>query len=172
MTHRGPSGLRFSKGIKMKRSLTLILAGLLIFAPLCAFAAGTAALGAPERIQIDGRVQQVIIPITFTADGAAAEATYTLNPDTFRIKGWYLLDVRTDPGTTGPTNGAWDLDITDANGWLVSQNLIDDRSSTATQRVTGGALKYPTIWNNWSITIGDNAVNNAVATVYLIFRSN
>jgi hypothetical protein len=163
----------------MRRFLIMLFAGLLISLPLSAYALGTATLGNVEKVFVDGKAQRVIIPITFTADGAALEATYTLNPDTvvpggLSIKGWYLLLVETDPGGTGPTNGAWDLDITNANGFLVSQNLIDDRSSTATQQVKGSTIGYATgmITNSWSITIGDNAVNNAVAVVYLTFVSN
>lgn len=139
----------------------------------CAFAVTeTAVLGNVEKITIHGNIQRVVIPITFTANsGTAAEATYTLNPVTHGIKGWYLYKVQTDPGTTGPTNGAWDLDITDAKSEVVSRNLVDDRSSTVTQTVyfTSG---YPQILDTWSITIGDNAVNSAAVVVYLTFVAN
>lgn len=145
---------------------------LFLFLVAIAFAAGTTTLGTTESIKdISGRYNRRVIPITFTADGAASFANYTFNPATHNVKGWYLYSIKTDPGSTGPTNGAWDLDITDAQGLLVSRNLIDDRSSTATQEVifTSG---YPMATSTWTISIGDNAVNNASVTIYLTFTDN
>lgn len=158
----------------MRRVKSIILFTLLaLLFPVFTFAAGTAVISTPTYLKgTDGAYNRCVVPITFTADGSAGEGTATLNPVTYGIRGWYLWLVETDPGTPGPTNGAWDLDITNANSFLVSQNLIDDRSSSATQQVKGTTLGYPMITNTWSITIGDNAVNNAVAVVYLTFVSN
>lgn len=155
----------------MKRFLSLIIAGLLILLPLTVYAAATATVGAVERIVKDGSTFDIVIPVTFTAHTDAGETTYSLNPDTYKIKGWYLYSVQTKPGTPGPTNGAWDFDITDARSEVVSRNLVDDRSSTATQTVyfTSG---FPKIMGTWTLSIGDNAVNSAVVTVYLTFVKN
>jgi hypothetical protein len=156
----------------VKRKILAWLLFLSLVFPAVSFAVdASATLGTIERFKnADGKYVMAVVPITFTANsGTAAEATYSLVPASHNISGWYLLDVYTDPGSTGPSNGLWDLDITNAAGFLVSQNLIDDRSSTATQRVAGVSLGYPSIWSTWSITIGDNAVNSAVAIVYLIF---
>jgi len=127
--------------------------------------------GTPDYSIIGGTRQRVVIPITCTAV-AAAFGTLTINPTTYGIEGWYLWLVETDPGTTGPTNGAWDLDITSAHGFVESQALIDDRSSTLTQQVKGATLGSPQFLNSWTISIGDNAVNNAVVVVYLTFTAN
>lgn len=156
---------------KMKRSISTVLGLLILLSPLFVFAAATAVIGTVEKVVIDGKVQRIVIPITFTAHTDASETTFSLNPDTYKIKGWYLYKVQTDPGATGPTNGAWDFDITDAKGEVLSRNLVDDRSSTATQTVyfTSG---YPQILDTWTLSIGDNAVNSAVVVVYLTFVMN
>ena len=158
----------------MKRKILSLLLLLSLVFPVVSFAVdASATLGTVQRFKDPtGVFYRTIIPITFTANsGTAAMATYTLNPATHNIQGWYLYKVETDPGSTGPTNGAWDLDITDTRSFVVSRNLVDDRSSTATQEVifTSG---YPMIENSWSITIGDNAVNSAVVVVYLTFIAN
>ena len=155
----------------MKRSIISILAGLLILLPLTVFATGTATVGAPIKVNVQGQTQRIVIPVTFTADSSATEATVTLNPTTYGITGWYLYQVQTVPGTPGPTNGAWDLDITDARSEVISRNLIDDRSSTLPQTVFFNS-GYPMIVNTWTLSIGDNAVNSAVVVVYLTFVSN
>jgi len=167
----------------MKRLLILPLLICLLFAGanLAHATAGSAVLTSNTPISIDNRIQRVIVAITFTADsGTAAIPSYTLSPtaaaylayqSTYGIKGWYLYKVETDPGSPGPTNAAWDLDITDALGFLVSRNLLDNLSSTATQETifTSG---FPMIENTWTISIGDNAVNSATVVVYLTFVAN
>jgi hypothetical protein len=156
-----------------RKILSLLLLLSLVF-PAVSFAVdASAVLGTVQRFKDpEGRYYRTIIPITFTANsGTATMATYTLSPSTHNIQGWYLYKVQTDPGSTGPSNGLWDLDITDAKGEVVSRNLADDRSSTLTQTVYF-VSGYPQIEDSWSVTIGDNAVNSGVAVVYLTFVSN
>lgn len=153
----------------MKR---LLLLALLI--PALAFAAGQVTTpGTPVISHVSGQADRVRIPITFTADdGTAAITSYVLQPDVYGIMGYYLYSVEVNPGATGPTNGAWDLDITDADGFVVSRNAIDDQSSTATNIIIMGPYGFPNIETDWTISIGDNAVNSANVVVYLTFTSN
>lgn len=162
----------------MKRfaALLAVLAVLVCSAPV--FAVGTITASAPQYVVVGNAVQRVIITLTCTADASAATyPTYTITPSAYPgagkngILGWYLYKVETDPGGTGPTNGAWDLDITDARGFVVTRNLVDDRSSTATQQTifTSG---FPVIEDAWSVSIADNAVNSAVVVVRLTFTAN
>lgn len=157
----------------ISRFVTCFLAiTLLCVLPCMVFAAGTVTGPVVKKVQVDGRVQRVELAYTFTADSGAAMAEATLNPATYGITGWYLYEVEYDPGSTGPTNGAWDIDITDSSGYLQSQNHLDDLSSSATGVYRFASSTYPMIWNAWTISIGDNAVNSATATIYLIFTSN
>lgn len=157
----------------MKRLLSLIL--LAIFMQVCFIPSSyavdaTATLGTVLRYKdIEGRNNRTVIPITFTANsGTAAMATYSLVPATHNIQGWYLWKVIVDPGTTGPTNGAYDVTITDANSYVVSRNKLDNLSSTTTAEV----FILDLILDTWSITITDNAVNSGQAVVKLIFVDN
>jgi hypothetical protein len=161
----------------MKRSI-LLLVLLMLFWPLSAFATGVTSQSHYPLIKVSEVYQRCVVVLVFTADGSASFASSTIAPSSFTdidpvngIKGWYLYKVETVPGATGPTNGAWDLDITDANSYVVTRTLVDDRSSTATQEVILSS-GYPMILDTWTVSIGDNAVNSAVVTVYLTFVAN
>ena len=156
--------------MKHIKSLILGILGVLLVASQV-FATGTYSMGNPSYVKVEGSIKRVVLPLTMTADSSASFAAYTLNPSTYGIEGWYLYKVETDPGSTGPTNGAWDLDITDANGFVVSRNLVDDRSSTATQEVIFSS-GYPIILGSWIVSVGDNAVNSASVVIYFTFVSN
>jgi hypothetical protein len=161
-------------GEEMKRLLLVLALCLSLLIPTLSFAAATAVVGTVEKASVNNRFQRVRIPITFTAHTDATTTTATINPSTtagISIKGWYLYSIETDPGSPGPTNGAWDLDVTDAKGYVVTRNLVDDRSSSATQTVVFNT-GYPMILDNWTVSIGDNAVNSAIVVVYLTFVEN
>jgi hypothetical protein len=160
--------------MKRKLFVSTILASLLCITQVFA---GTAVRGTPEYYSTSGQIDKVMIPIVFTAITDATIPSYTLNPTTYTnihstngLKGFYLYKVKTVPGSTGPSNGAWDLDITEANGFQVSRNSFDDRSSTTTQETLPSV--YPIIENTWTVSIGDNVVNAASVTVYLTFVAN
>ena len=85
-----------------------------------------------------------------------------------KIKGWYLYQITTDPGTTGMTNGAWDFNLTVAGG---TDNLLggicDNRSSTLTQKVLA-----PTIYcvdELLYFDTDDNLVDGGIAVVEILF---
>ncbi len=156
----------------ISRFVTCFLAiTLLCVLPCMVFAAGTVTGPVIKRVQVDGRVQRVTLTYTFTADGEAAMASTTLDPATYGITGWYLYKIKTTPGTPGATNGAWDFDATDVDSFVQTRNLIDDRSSTASQEIIFNS-GYPMILSTWTLSIGDNAVNNAVETIELTFTLN
>ena len=156
----------------MKRFL-MILIGVFLLCPALSYAVGTVTGPVVTKATV-GQTQRITLAYTFTADAGAAMASATLNPETYKIAGWYLYEVEVDPGSTGPTNGAWDFDITDARSYVVSEARIDDKSSTATSiyRFASSSTGYPMIRGTWTLSIGDNAVNNASVTVYLTFVSN
>lgn len=158
----------YNKEIEMKRWIVCFAILGLLF-PSVVFAAGASTTAAVTRFEIDDVNRRTVVAVTFTADdGTAAVTSLTLNPYAANIEGWYLESVQTDPGATGPTNGAWDVDLTDAYGYVVTRTLVDDRSSTATQKVYF-ASSAPQIQGNWTFSVGDNAVLSATAVVYLTF---
>lgn len=158
----------------LKRLFVLLVLGLSMFCPVILHAAGEIKPTGPEtRVKIDGRDQRVVLTLTCIADASTGSfGTFSLDPSAYSIKGWYLFDIYIKPGTTGPTNGAWDLIITDGGGWIVSQDQANDLSSTAIHRLKGSLLGFPTILNNWTFSITGNSVNSATATIILIFTSN
>jgi hypothetical protein len=116
------------------------------------------------------------ISLTFTADsGDATIPVYTFTAaDLAFVTGYYLYVVETDPGATGPTNGAWDVTIKDANGYEILGNSCDDLNNTATQvnfpKLDGTNFGYPVMDGTAvTITIEGNLVVSATATIKLYF---
>lgn len=116
------------------------------------------------------------VQLTFTADAADHTTpvyTFTAGDKGF-TEGYYLYAVKTVPGATGPTNGAWDVTIKDANAYEILGNAADNRSSTLPQVVLpkydGSSTSYPPFTGGaTTITIEDNLVNSATATIILFF---
>jgi hypothetical protein len=118
----------------------------------------------------------IVMKATFTAGDAAAIPTKTPSTTEFnRIKGYYLCYVGHMPGTTGPTNGAWDITLVGATtarldiSGTAASNLSSTVGQTYWVKDTGGTPGCQPILENFGIVITGNAVNSAVATVYLIF---
>ncbi len=162
----------------MKKILSLLLLAFFLCtttAWAATFIRGTVKYGSTE-----GKLNRIRIPLTATTTaGTATFTTYVLDPASFTnvhsltgITGWYPYSIEINPASTGPTNGAWDLDITDAEGSLISQNHMDDLSSSATTIYYFGSHIYPQIWDSWTFSVGDNATNDAGFTAYVVFVSN
>lgn len=158
----------------MKKFLLAIL--LLLAMAGSVWAAGASTTMSHTAYSVNDEFKRCVVTLTFTADDTTAAFTsYVLAPTAltkvhanFGIQGWYLWKVRVNPGSTGPTNGAWDLDITNTSGYLVSRNLLDDQSATVTNEATIVAPFDET----WTVSIADNAVNSATVVVKLIFLSD
>jgi hypothetical protein len=116
---------------------------------------------------------------TFTADAAAATVP-AKTPSTAEYQQIYdnytmLCFVRTDPGATGPTNGAWDVTLvgattgdTDMTGGS-AVNLSATLGQTVAVKSSNAVVICRPITENFAITITGNAVNSAVAEVCLLF---
>lgn len=108
-----------------------------------------------------------------TADHTIPDYTFSAADLAF-VQGLYLYFIQTNPGATGPTNGAWDVTIKDANGYEILGNAADNLSSTDTQTkfplFDGANISYPIMAStSYTITIEGNAVNSANAVIELYF---
>ena len=79
-----------------------------------------------------------------------------------------------NPGSTGPTNGAWDVNLATSDGTQIMGTVLDDLSST----LSIGGAPNPTLGNmsgnyysNGQITmsIDDNVINTASFTVRIFY---
>jgi hypothetical protein len=127
-----------------------------------------------------GRGTYMSMCATFTADAANATIP-TKTPSTAEYQKIYddytmLCYVRTDPGATGPTNGAWDVTLvgattgdTDMTGGSAT-NLSSTLGQTVAVKDANAVVICRPITENFAITITGNAVNSAVAQTCLLFK--
>lgn len=156
--------------------IALILAVLL---PASAWGAGTCTPSFTRIYNSEGWTGLAVLTYTCTADAAAATfpstSTDTADSDgvyfTDKIKGYHIVEVRTNPGTTAPTDN-YDIVINDHNGIDLMGGQLANRDTTTSEAA------YPAIaagipWPrpiDGAITpvITGNNVNSAV-TVIKIF---
>ena len=127
-----------------------------------------------DSVTADSQIR--VITLSFVANTAtAAIPTYTFtSSDKGFVEGMFLYAVEADPGSTGPTNGAWDINVNDAGGLNVLGGAADDLSATVTKMVIPkiDGTNYgsvPVDGTAMTVTIDDNAVNSAAATIKLYF---
>lgn len=120
----------------------------------------------------DGPISKDIMKIRllYTADDTTP--TNPLASDNISgFEGWKLHKVVTNPGATGPTNGAWDIAVRE-NGFDLLGGSGADRSSTLTQQVFAlpDSTSYlpPLITDTITAEVGSNAVVDATAVIDLI----
>ncbi len=130
--------------------------------------------GTIERFEVGGRPSAKII-LTCTADADAASYPATVintleNIAKYDIRGMFLSEVKTIPGSTGPTDDT-DFTITDEYGVDIlgsrGTNAIDN--ATKNHIVAGVASNYQPalITGNLTLTITNNSVKSAVVTIVL-----
>lgn len=152
------------------KKLGLIIIGIFLLAlPLQAMAAGSCVVTAQEKVAIDGKQQRTYLTLTCTGDGSIS--AFSLVPNTYGIRGWYLYNVTTDPGTA-PTA---DYDITlVVAGEDVAGGRLADRSATDTQTVaiSDSTRGYHMMDGTMVLTFANNSANPSVIVVTLRFTSN
>lgn len=111
-----------------------------------------------------------VLTFTCTADAAAATFPDTATSDaiTAAIKGLYITEVRTNPGTTAPTDD-YDIVIKDADGIdLMGGSLLNrdtSNSEAAAPAIATGVYWQRPVDGALTISITGNAVNSAVVVV-------
>lgn len=153
----------------MKRFLCLLLL-ILLAAPALAEAAGSCALTSVESITIDTRTQRKFITLTCTGDGTIT--AYSLNPITHGIRGWYLYNVTTNPGSSAPT-AAYDITLL-VDSEDVAGGKLADRSASATQTVliADSTIGYFMMDGTMAITFANETANPSTIVMVLRFTSN
>jgi len=153
----------------MKKLVLALLISLVM--ATSAFAVGTASVTSVERIKVLGEFQHTVVTITWTDDTAGT--TLAINPTTYGIMGWYLVQAETNPGATAPTIN-YGITLVSTSGLDLAVGSLLNRSDTATERVAVSGMKliYPMVFEGFTFTLSGNAVNNATGTLKLIFAPN
>ncbi len=149
-----------------KRLIGIMVLGLFLITSPC-FAADTPGV-CTQTLNGYGPTMQVL---TFTCTGGSAGAypsTATSTAITASIKGWYITEVRTNPGGTGPTN-LYDIVLNDTDGIDIMGGTLADRSITASQRaipaLASGIYGGTAIDGVITLIITNNIVASAVTVI-------
>jgi hypothetical protein len=134
-----------------------------------------------DEIQVQSRYKtthRYMHKFVVTCATSAATVTTTdlqdKNGDSIVFKGQEVVLVEIDPGSTGPTNGAWDLLLTTDTGINILGDGAANLSSTVSVALKPEASgntpidTYP-IWGNLAMSVTGNAVNNASFTIVITF---
>jgi len=156
----------------MKKIFLILL--LMLFFTGNAYAAGTIT----QTLEYDPAAGHYVL--TFTCVGDAADGTFpstgnaVLSTDNLaKLKGMYIIEVRTDPQTTNPT-AAWDAVINDTGGLDLMGGTLANRSASATESaipamITGiyGGRK---VIDAFTLVITNNIVHSAGIIVKVILE--
>ncbi len=158
----------------MKKLLSAIIILLVIGFAGQAWATGACVLTSTEDIGIVSQIQRKYITLTCTSDGSGIEA-YSLDPDTYGIRGWYLYNVTTDPdGTNAPTNN-YDVTLLTSGGEdITNGTALLNRSSTVTQTalITDSTRGYHMMDSALAVTFSGITANPGVLGMKFRFTSN
>lgn len=154
----------------MKHKSSFINAIIIILA-LCALTGGNAYAAGTTTQTIDtvGAGGSAVWEVAFTADASAATVPdTTMTAAIFdRVKGMYLYQVITNPGSTAPSDN-WDAVVLNGDSVadvLGSQCLNRDTSSSE----TCFPLNYYLVDAPLTVAISGNSVNSATGTVKIFF---
>jgi hypothetical protein len=152
------------------KKLLLALLVLAIMVPSMVFAVGTAT-AVFQRVMVQGNPDRLILTISWTDDNAGT--TYSIVPATYRIEGYYLYSVETNPGAGPPTDN-YDITILDADGFDVAGSVLLNRDTSTTELVNIGTAThgYPVIRGTWTFTIAAGTAGASSGTAILTFTAN
>ena len=127
--------------------------------------------------------ETVIVTVACVADASAATFPSVTIPlfgyypttylNTYNLTGFILYQVGRTPGGTAPTANYTTV-ITDSRGFNVDLGLLTTNGSAASPQLTAittTGTSYPVIRGALTVQISANAVNSAVVTLDLVFRT-
>lgn len=148
----------------MKRLLLALF--LVVVMAGSALAVGTASVTSVAKYTVIREVQRVVITITYTDDTNGT--TTTIDPDTYGIRGWYLISSETLSGKTAPTNGTTVAIKSASGGTLFTMTL----SNSTTVSVFTNYQYVDPVTGILTFSLSGNSVNNGTGTVKLVFSAN
>lgn len=153
----------------MKKLVLALLISLVMVGSV--FAAGTASVTNVERIKVLGEQPHTVVTITWVDDTTGT--TLAINPVTYGVLGWYLIQGETNPGAPAPTD-KYDITLISNSGLDLGLGSLLNRSDVIAERgsITGMKAVYPMIIEPFTFTLSGNAVNGATGTLKLIFTAN
>ena len=115
--------------------------------------------------------------LTFNCVASADLATFpatTIDADTIaRLKGYNLVEGRTNPGATAP-QAAYDITLTDSDGIDLMGGRMADRSATASEaavpEIASGVPWPRPVDGALTLTITNNNVNSAIVVAKFFFE--
>jgi hypothetical protein len=138
------------------------------------WAMGSCVLTSTEKVVIDSKTQRVYVTLTCTSDGSGITA-YSLSPDTYRIRGWFLYNVTTDPsGTSAPTDN-YDVTLLTSGGEDITNGtalLNRSTSTTQTALISDSTRGYHMMDSALAVTFSGITSNPGILVMTLRFTSN
>lgn len=146
---------------------TLLAIGLILVACQVGWAAGSCVHTSTENIMINNERARTIVTLTCTGDGSIT--AYSFVPSTFGVRGGYLYNVTTNPGTAAPTDN-YDITLV-VDGEDIAGGLLANRSTSATQTVAIAptTLGYHMADGTMAVTFANNTANPSTIVMTLRF---
>ena len=135
------------------------------------FAAGSCVQrGETDYVGVMGNTQRAYITLRCTGDGTIA--AYTFNPASFRVRGWYLYNITTNPGTSAPT-ASYDITLM-VGDEDIAGGLLANRSATVNETVVIAptTLGYHMMDGSMVITFAAETANPSTIDMTLRFTVN
>ncbi len=159
----------------MKRLALIAVVLAALFCPAAGFgaAAGTCTQAFTEvyNYQYASPLATLTFTCTASVDDASFPSTATSATITDQIKGRYILEVRTNPGSTAP-QALYDIVLNDTDGIDLMGGNLANRSATASEAappaITTGVYWPRPIDGTLTLVITGNNVNSAVTVVKII----
>jgi len=157
----------------LKKIKIIALVLILLAMALPVWAVGTVTQAISQVCDDSGRNCNRIIRFTCTgdADGGTYPATAISTYISSQLAGWYLYYLRTNPGTTAPTDN-WDFTITDAHGIDVLGGAGANRHTTTSQEIVpllGSSPFAKPFTDTWTLNVSGSTVNSAVIVIDATF---
>jgi hypothetical protein len=151
------------------KKLILLIAFLLAVTPTIAQAAGSWSSTVAKKDIRNANLRTVTWSFTAADDDGTVPDLTVAAADLAFMEGWFLYLVEVNPGSTGPSDDAWDIAVTDANGYDITGGQLVNLDSSDTEMKflkVGAAYAFiPLDGTALTISIAQNSVNSATASI-------